>query len=175
MTGPWRRRDQRREFLSEIQRGLQPVAPPSILVLLWRWRWEVTIFLGLPAGMAHLGHGIGLPRALAAAGLAVAPLAWPQARRWLIDHLRCIVIAHRVRTGCAQAWIQTRSGKLPVLLLTTPRPYGERVYVWCRAGISGADFAAGRDILRSACWARDVRVSSYARYSHIVVLDIIRV
>jgi hypothetical protein len=176
MTSPWRspRRGRPGELLSEIQHGLRPVAPPSIPVLLWRWRWEIAIFLGIPGGMALLIHGIGLPRTLAATGLAIAPLAWPQARHWTIDHLRCIVIAHRVRTGCAQAWIQTRSGKLPVLLCTTPRPYGERVYIWCRAGICRTDFVAAREILRSACWAKDVRISSHPRYSHIVILDIIR-
>jgi hypothetical protein len=177
MTSPYRRgrRFRRGELLGEIQRDLQPVAPPSILVVLWRWRWEAAILLGLPGGMALLIADIGLARSAATAGLAIATQAWPEARRWLIGHLRCIVMAHRVRTGCAQAWIQTRSGKLPVLLCTTPQPYGERVYIWCQAGICREDFAAARDILRSACWASDVRVTSHARYSNIVILDIIRI
>jgi hypothetical protein len=98
----------------------------------------------------------------------------PGARRWLIAHARCIITAHRIRTGCAQAWIQTRYGKLPIILLTSPRPYGERAYIWCPAGISLEDFEDARDLLRSACWASDIKAMSSSRYSHIVILDVIR-
>jgi hypothetical protein len=59
-------------------------------------------------------------------------------------------------------------------LLTTPRPYGERAYIWCPAGISLEDFEEARDLLCSACWASDIKVMSSSRYSHIVVLDVIR-
>jgi hypothetical protein len=48
------------------------------------------------------------------------------------------------------------------------------VYVWCPAGISHEDFEEARDILRSACWATDIHIASSDRYSHIVVLDILR-
>jgi hypothetical protein len=98
----------------------------------------------------------------------------PDARYWLAAHARCIVTAHRIRTGCAQSWIQTRYGKLPIILLTTPRPYGERAYIWCPAGISVEDFEQARDLLRSACWASEIQIMSSTRYSHIVVLDVIR-
>lgn len=150
------------------------MAPPSILGLLWRWRWEAGVFLGIPAGMAFLVVRAGLPAGLATAGVAAAMLAVPEARRRVSARIRCIVTEHRMRTGCAQAWIQNRSGKLPVILLTSPRPYGERVYIWCRAGISRNQFEAARDVLRSACWASDVWVSSHDRYSQIVILDVIR-
>ena len=102
-----------------------------------------------------------------------ATLAWPEARHWLVVHIRCIITAHRVRTGCAQAWIQTRSGKLPIILLTRPQPWGERIYIWCRAGICPEDFEAARNVLRSACWASDIGVTPSIRYSHIVILDLI--
>lgn len=176
MTGSWGRprRDGRGDLLSELQRGLRPVAPPSVLVVLWRWRWEVAIFAGLPAGITLLIARIGLPESLAMIGVLAATLALPEVRHSLGARIRCVVMAHRVRTGCAQAWIQTRSGKLPVILLTSPRSYGERVYVWCRAGISREDFEGARDVLQSACWAGEVWVSSHPRYSHIVILDVIR-
>jgi hypothetical protein len=111
---------------------------------------------------------------LAFLGMAAVVSAWPQARDWLIAHMRCIITAHRVRTGCAQAWIQTRSGKLPVILRTTPQPHGERVYIWCRAGICLEDFEAARDVLSSACWASDIHVTASTRYSHIVMLEVVR-
>ena len=46
--------------------------------------------------------------------------------------------------------------------------------LWCRAGITAADLIAARDILRSACWASDVRVVTSVRYPHIVVLEVVR-
>jgi hypothetical protein len=169
-----RRRAHRGDLIRDLQGELKPVAPPTAFVLLWRWRWELAIFLGIPAGLSALMIKFGWAWSLVFLGIAAAVSAWPQARGWLIAHMRCILIAHRVRTGCAQAWIQTRSGKLPVILRTTPRPYGERVYIWCRAGISLEDFEDARDILRSACWASDVYVTSHARYSHIVILEVVR-
>lgn len=69
---------------------------------------------------------------------------------------------------------QRRYGRLPTILLTRPRFYGERVYVWCPAGISQEDFEEARDLLRAACWATDIHVAFSDRYSHIVILDIIR-
>jgi len=55
-----------------------------------------------------------------------------------------------------------------------PAHFGERVWLWCRAGITAGDLEAARDILRSACWASDVRVVVNDRRSHIVVLEVIR-
>ena len=90
------------------------------------------------------------------------------ARAW------CVITPHRIRTGCRHAWVQTRDGRLPVILYTTPAAFGERVTLWCRAGITHGDLEGARDILRAACWASDVRVVASARYAHVVVLEVIR-
>jgi hypothetical protein len=97
------RRARRGDLISELQRELRPVAPPNAFVLLWRWRWELAIFVGLPAGLSALMIKFGWVWGLAFLGMAAVVSAWPQARNWLIAHMRCIVTAHRVRTGCAQA------------------------------------------------------------------------
>jgi hypothetical protein len=52
--------------------------------------------------------------------------------------------------------------------------YGERVRLWCPAGITAADLIAAREILAAACWATEVRVSPGIRYAHLVTLEIIR-
>jgi hypothetical protein len=175
MTGRRRRRRIRRgDSLTELQRDLRPVARPNVLVLLWRWRWEVGTVLGLSGVLTLLVVRLGWLAGPVVIGIAAAAAGWPEARYCLIAHGRSIATAHRVRTGCAQAWIQTRSGKLPAILLTRPEPYGERVYIWCRAGICLEDFEAASDILRAACWATEVRVTPSTRYSHIVILDVIR-
>lgn len=176
MTGRGRRRRPRRgDYLTELQRDLTFVRRPNLLVVLWRWRWELMLAFGLPTELSIIGIRLGWAWALVAVGAILTIFtAWPGARYWLVAHARCVVTAHRVRTGCAQAWIQTRHGKLPIILLTGPQPYGERVYIWCRAGITLEDFEEAKGILRSACWASDIRVTSSSRYSHIVVLDVIR-
>jgi hypothetical protein len=63
---------------------------------------------------------------------------------------------------------------VPVVLYTTPAEFGERVTLWCRAGITAGDLEAARDVLRAACWASDVRVMASERHPHIVVLEVIR-
>jgi hypothetical protein len=70
--------------------------------------------------------------------------------------------------------VQTRDGRLPAVLYTVPTEFGERVMLWCRAGIVPRDLIAARDILRAACWAADVRVIVNEQRSHVVVLEVIR-
>lgn len=74
-----------------------------------------------------------------------------------------LITPHRVRAGCVNAWVQTRTGKLPFILATTPMADGERVRLWLRAGLTAADLHAARDVLAAACWATEVRVSSAVR------------
>ncbi len=62
----------------------------------------------------------------------------------------------------------------PFILWTRSRPSGERVYLWCRAGTSAADFSSARKLLAAACMAKDIKVSQHARYAHLIALDVIR-
>jgi hypothetical protein len=161
--------------LPDLLRDLTPVRRPNPVVLLWRWRWELLLGVGLPAAVVIMGTQLGWAWPLSVLGVVGGMFtSSPGARQWLIAHVRCIITAHRIRTGCVQAWIQTRYGRLPIILLTIPKPYGERSYIWCPAGISLEDFEEGRDLLRSACWASDIKVMSSSRYSHVVILDVIR-
>jgi hypothetical protein len=86
----------------------------------------------------------------------------------------CLITPHRVLAGCVNAWVQTRSGKLPVILATTPAAYGERVQIWLPAGITAADLSAASDVLAAACWAAEVRVVPGTRHAHLVTLEVIR-
>jgi hypothetical protein len=164
--------------MATLESALRGVTRPGIFGLTWNWRYE----LGLSAGLATVtlasGYWLGAAWliAIAAAGLALLAggLAWPPSRRRLIARAWCVITPHRVRTGCRHAWVQTRDGRLPVILYTTSAAFGERVTLWCRAGISHGDLEAARDILRAACWARDVHVVASARYAHVVVLEVIR-
>lgn len=162
-------------LLDELQQSLRPVARSNALVLIWRWRYELALLAGLPTVIITLITEVSRLWILVGVSVIAATLAnCPEARLWLFAHARCVFTAHRVRTGCAQAWIHSRYGKLPIILLTSPKPFGERVHLWCRAGTCLEDFESVIGILRSACWARDIQVTASARYSHIVILDVIR-
>jgi len=152
--------------------GTLPRANP--VVAAWRWRYELAASATLAAAWTALDTvaAAALTGGLAAALALIACFA--RGRRFLAARAWCIVTAHRVRAGCAQAWIHTRYGKLPFILLTRSRPSGERVYLWCRAGISAADFSSARKLLTAACLAKDIKVSQHARYAHLIALDVIR-
>ncbi len=164
--------------MASVETALSSVPRPGLLGVAWNWRYE----LGLSAGLAVVGLASGYALgaawliAIAAAGLILlaAGLIWPPSRQRLIARAWCMITPHRVRTGCRHGWVQTRDGKLPIVLFTTPAAFGERVTLWCRAGITHGDLEGARDILRAACWAADVRVVASTRYAHVVVLEVIR-
>jgi hypothetical protein len=164
--------------MASVETALSSVARPGIFGLIWNWRYEFGLSAGLAAVALASGYALGAAWliAMAAVGLVLlaAGLAWPPSRQRLVARAWCVITPHRVRTGCRHAWVQTRDGRLPVILYTTPAAFGERVTLWCRAGITHGDLDGARDILRAACWARDVRVTGSARYAHVVVLEVIR-
>jgi hypothetical protein len=164
--------------MASVESALRSVARPGLMGLAWNWRYELGLVAGVAAVLLAGGYELGAAGLLAIAGTGVAvlaaALAWAPSRRRLIARAWCVITPHRVRTGCMHAWVQSRDGRLPVILYTTPAAFGERVTVWCRAGITAADLEAARDILRGACWASDVRVLASARYRHIVVLEVVR-
>ena len=165
-------------IMASVEAAVSSVSRAGLPGRLWHRRYELALMAGLPLAALAIGYtlGLGWLIAMAATALAVmgAVLAWRPARRWLIARAWCVITPHRVRTGCVHAWVQTRDGRLPIVLYTAPADFGERVMLWCRAGITAGDFEGARDILRAACWASDVRVVVNDRRSHIVVLEVIR-
>ena len=165
-------------IMASVETAMSTVARPGLIARVWHWRYELGLIAGLVLGTVGIGItlGPGWLIAVAAATMAIvaAALIWPSSRQRIIARAWCVITPHRVRTGCARSWIQTRDGRLPVVLYTVPAQYGERVWLWCRAGITAGDLEAAREILRSACWASDVRVVVNDRRSHIVVLEVIR-
>jgi hypothetical protein len=174
MTAPPPRMRSRRQALGPVAAALGSVARPNPFVLAWRWRWELMLAAGLPLAAALIAGTVGLGALAVSAGLIAAAALWRPARQQFVVRAWCVITPHRVRTGCAEAWIHSRRGKLPVILLTTRQPFGERVHIWCRAGTSALDFESARPTLISACWAQDIQVTVSLRYAQIVVLDVIR-
>lgn len=160
--------------LPELARALTQPSRPNPLTVGWRWRYELALAAGLPTASVFLVQALGWASALSLAGALTATVAIvPELRRWVLAHLRAIVVAHRVRTGCAQGWVHNRSGRLPFLLLCRPAPFGIRAVLWCRAGTSAEDFGRAAALLTAACWASELRVKQHERYAQIVILEII--
>jgi hypothetical protein len=164
--------------VASLESALRNVARPGIFGLIWNWRYELGLTAGLAAVTLASGYALGAAWLIAfgAIGLALmaAGLAWAPSRRRLIARAWCVITPHRVRVGCINAWVQTRRGKLPFILHTVPTDHGERVYLWCRAGITAADLFAARHLLAAACWAKEVWVVPSARYAHLVTLEVVR-
>jgi len=165
-------------IMASVEAALNTVSRPGLIPRVWRWRYELGLTGGVLLGTIGIGATVGLGWLIAATAaamiiLAAAPI-WPRSRRRLIARGWCVITPHRVRTGCERAWIQTRDDRLPAVVYTVPADFGERAWLWCRARITSGDLKAARDILRSACWASDVRVVVNDRRSHIVVLEVIR-
>ncbi len=165
-------------IMASIETAVSTIPRPNIIARLWHWRYELGLIAGTILGAVTIGYTLGLDWLIAVAAATMAILitamTWPPSRQAIIARAWCVITPHRVRTGCTHAWIQTRDGRLPVVLCTVPADFGERVWLWCRAGITAGDLEAARDILRAACWASDVRVVVNDRRSHVVVLEVMR-
>jgi hypothetical protein len=160
--------------LSSLESALRS-ARPNPLVVIWRWRYELALVLGLPAAAIAIARGLGIVWLVATVvALAAVFGLWPDGRQVVVKRAWCIITPHRLRTGCAHSWIQSRYGKLPIILFTTPQPFGERVLLWCVAGISADDLIAAKDLLIAACWATDMRITRGPRHAHMVTVDVIR-
>jgi len=165
-------------IMASVEAALSTVPRPNLIARLWHWRYELGLIAGGLLGAITIGYTLGLEWLIAVAAAAMAigvtAMAWPPSRQAIMARAWCVITPHRIRTGCTHAWIQTRDGRLPVVLYTVPADFGERVWLWCRAGITARDLQAARDVLRAACWASDVRVVVNDRHSHIVVFEVIR-
>jgi hypothetical protein len=173
---PQRRNDP--SVMSSVEFAVREVRRPGPFEFCWNWRWELgtlAITAGLSAVIAASLGLIGLAVA-AGAGLAAtgALLRWPPARKRIVARAWCVITPHRIRVGCVNAWVQNRSGRLPIILYTTPIECGEQVQLWCRAGITAADLFAARHVLAAACWAAQVRVIPSLQHSHLVTLEVVR-
>lgn len=161
--------------LTMLHRGVAPPARPNPFGLAWRWRYEMALLAGLPLAVIGLIEAIGATWAMLTITVVTTGLAsWPGARRRLTAWAWCVVIQHRLRAGCTQAWIYNCQGRLPAVLWCAPKSYGEQILLWCPAGVAAEDFIEARHVLASACYATDLEVVAHPRYSHLVTLGVIR-
>ena len=137
--------------------------PEILLLLLVIHAWQATA--------ARIGP---LWTDLAGAVLAGVLVGWGRSRRWLLAALGCMLTRARLRAAFGELRLTRRGGRLPFTVALVPTPVGERVWLLCPVGVSAEDIANESDRLRSACFARDVRITRDRRLSALVVLDVIR-
>jgi len=141
----------------------------------WRWRTELLILGGLLAALAWLSGQITIRWAAVVLAAALGIIfGVPQTRRFTVRRFWCVLARHRFHRLCWEARLHTRAGRLPVILWTRPTKVGERLTVWCRAGICADDFAQHTGELAAACYAREARVTPNTSWSQIVTIDVIR-
>lgn len=151
---------------------------PLLLVFLgWVLRYLpelVTGFVVLRVWLLTVDAVGPLWTALGGMAVTAAALRWRRSRRWLLTCLGCLVTRYRLRTALVELRLTTRAGRLPLLLWLAPTPVGERVWLWCRPGLSAEDIADEIDGIRAACVAREIRVVRDRRWAALVVVDVIR-
>jgi hypothetical protein len=172
-TRAHRRRE--RLVLAELENRLWPRRRASMFGYLWWWRYELAIALGAPAAFVLVIRGLGAGPAAVGALLTLGVCClWPPARHAVVTAAWRVITPHRLRAAFVQARIYSRNGRLPTIVRTSCEPFGERVTVWCHAGVTAADLRSARDVLAAACWAADVRVTGDSRHAHLVTLEVIR-
>lgn len=159
---------------------IEDLLPPrrtSALVLLWRWRTEIVAF-ALAAGAAVVMVSAAAQgwwgAVLALAGSISVPATMPVGRKWLSRHFWCVFSRHRLQRVCLETPMHTRKGRIPLVLWITPTEFGEKAFLWVRAGISAADFAAFGPEIAAACFASSVRVTRHPRRAQFVTVEIVR-
>jgi hypothetical protein len=114
--------------MASLEAAMSTVARPRLIARMWPWRYEFGLIAGVLLGTIGIGVTLGpgwLIAAAAAMAVLAAALTWPPSRQRITARAWCVITPHRVRTGCAQAWIHTRDGHLPVVLYTVPAGFGE--------------------------------------------------
>jgi hypothetical protein len=81
---------------TDLRRALITVAPPTLLVAAWRWRYEIALLAGLAAILTAGIISVGvLPTIAVVTAITLAVLIWPPARQFVLDRAWCIMTAHR--------------------------------------------------------------------------------
>jgi hypothetical protein len=111
---------------------------------------------------------------LSAGGVALALMSWRRSRRFVIGVFGGMLTRARLRAAFKELRLTRRSGRLPFTVAVMPTAVGERVWLCCPVGVSAEDIADETDRLRSACFAREVRVTRSQRFSAFVTVDVIR-
>src|SRR5215471_10002098 len=142
---------------------------------LFRFRTELATLAATTTGGWELAKAVTVTWAaviLMVTATVIAVLPWT--RRFIARRAWCVLSRHRIQKICYETRMHTRSGRLPLVLRIYPTQVGERVLIWCWAGICAADFEAHAQEIAAACYARQARVEGNKKWAQLVNLDIVR-
>jgi hypothetical protein len=147
----------------------------SAIGSIWRWRTEAGLVAACGGVITALVQDITVFGASVVVMTTATVLAIiPQSRRYIKGWFWCVVTRHRLQRLCWEVRLHTRAGRLPLILRVRPTEVGERVTLWCRAGVSAEDFEAHSDEIRTACYAMDARITRNKEHSQLVTIDVMR-
>jgi hypothetical protein len=127
---------------------------PGPITLAWRWRAEIALMSAILGLLFVLAHLIGLfTGVLVMVAIAEVLYAVPLTRHWIFRRCRCVFTRHRLYSVFRETRTTTLTGRLPLIIRVSPTAQGERVVVWCRAGISVERLQRIRREIRDGCMA----------------------
>ena len=150
-------------------------ARPLPTTALWRWRYEVVVTSGVSGGVAGLVQSVGANSTVAVvAATGAAMLSAPCVRRMSVRVWWHVVTPHLFRRCCSDLGFRDSRGRLPAVLRTRTTRRGQRLTVWCSAGVSIKDFRHARDEFALALWAQAVEVRRHPRFGQLAVVTVVR-
>lgn len=162
-------------LLADLETLLRRDRRATVFGRAWWWRYELGLLIGVSLGVTLLVRAVGAWWTVAAVSATIGAFGpCPPAHRAFMAAAWRIITPHRLRVGFVEARIHSRNGRIPTIMRCTQQPFGESVRLWCPAGTSVEDLRAAVSILRTACWATDIRVISHDRHAQLVTLDVIR-
>ncbi|MEU7747326.1 hypothetical protein [Nonomuraea sp. NPDC049158] len=106
-------------------------------------------------------------------GAVAACLGTPPIRLDLLRRARSLLVRHRFQGLCLRTSLRTTHGRLPLVLHTTRAGADVLMLIWCRSGMTLELFESYREEIKVACYAKDVGITAHARWSHVLVLEIL--
>ena len=148
---------------------------PGVITVLWRWRTELALIAAALLAWRLVASLAG-PIVTIVLGVIVAGLlaGIPATRNAIKTHGRATLTRHQLYAAFREIRATTRAGRLPLVVWIRPTPAGERAVIWCRAGVCAEDLHSQVDRIRTACWAKDVRVTASVRSPQLVRLEFLR-
>jgi hypothetical protein len=130
---------------------------PGLITLAWRWRTEITLIVTLVVLEYLLTKVMALITGILTAVAAIGVLcAVPVTRSWMKRRGWCLFTRHQLYGVFRETRTTTRMGRLPLIMRVSPTDHGERLVVWCRAGISVERLREIEAEIRDACMADEV-------------------
>ena len=147
--------------------------PVVLLLVVWRWRWELITTAALIIATIMLNNA-GLPGALILTATVAVLVVVPPTRRFVRTRLWCVITRHRLRSCLNELRTLNYSGNLPFILHAHGTKVGESVWLWMRPGLSVSDVESRTEHIAAACWGRDARIHRSRRMAALVRVDIVR-